>query len=410
MEMITTTYIRKTTYSHFLPALLFFVLLFISCEKNDSVSIDAVFDTEFNGTVKKIESLGYYSKTDVVQQLQILANLKDIKQEPVETICGYYLYRITYQTTNFDGRKIWVSGLLGMPDIKDVKGIVSWQHGTNPDRNNSPSKPSVTEGIGPASVFSGDGYILLAPDYIGLGESYEVPTYFHTESTVSTIVDFLLVGEKILTHIGSKQNNLFLVGFSQGGHATAAVHRSIEKYNHTSLNLKVSACIGGVYNLKDIALPYVVKINSSYYMAHIANSYSLIYGHPLESLVKPEWTTTIRSLFDGSKSNDYIYGKLPAYLSSFMQNDVLDDFRNGKENWFTLALEENEVYDWKPINEIRLYYGSEDKDASPENPEFTYNHMKAFGGNVELICVGAVDHGTSNYHAFPIIQKWFNEK
>ncbi|NJN34136.1 MAG: hypothetical protein HC817_07695 [Saprospiraceae bacterium] len=149
-----------------------FLVLFANCQKEDILNADKISGINYAGQVNKIETLGYYSKAEAVTIL----GLADLPGK-VETSCGFYLYRVTYKTKNWNNTDIWVSGLLSVPDTKDIKGLVSYQHGTNPDRNNTASKPTPLEGLGLSSLFAGNGYVLVAPDYIGLGTSQEIHPY-----------------------------------------------------------------------------------------------------------------------------------------------------------------------------------------------------------------------------------------
>lgn len=396
--------VRKSKYK-LLLCFAIFVSLTLACCSRYSFDVNRIASINFNGSVEKIETIGYYSSADAV----VFLNLAGLPGK-IETTCGFYLYRVTYRTKNYDNTNIWVSGLLAIPDSKEIKGIVCYQHGTNPERANAPSKPSTDEGIGISSVFAGNNYILLIPDYIGLGVSNEIPTYLHSASTIQCVLDFISVGEKILTEYTNGQNsNLYLVGFSQGACATSGIHRELEMNNQTGLTLKASACVAGAYNLKDISLKYALENKSLLYLGYVANSYSHIYNQDLGTIINPEFVNLIPTLYDGSKSVDYILDALPDNPTQLYTPQIIEDINNANNNWFTSALEENETYMWTPITKIKLFYGSQDIDVSPEDAISAYNFMKNAGGNVDLINVGEYDHVESLLHALPEIQKWFNE-
>ena len=158
---------------------LFSVLLALFCIMEPDRESSAIGDVTFDGNVT-IETLGSYTVFDAVQILQF-AGL----QASTRTTCGFFLYRIIYPTTDFNGDTVPVSGLCAIPDQKEIRGIVSWQHGTCATRGDAPSAPTNYEGVPIAAFFADDGYILLAPDYIGLGVSEKIPRYLHTECTVS---------------------------------------------------------------------------------------------------------------------------------------------------------------------------------------------------------------------------------
>ena len=173
--------------------------------------------------------------------------MKKLKSpEKITITSGIELFRVSYFIKDENDKSVMVSGLLAIPRNKKIKGVVSYQHGTSSERSEAPSKPSQDEGLGMAAIFAGGGYLTLIPDYIGFGVSTEVHTYLHAATTVNAVVDFLKIGSEICTSFTGKQtNNLFLVGISQGGHATAAVHRFLEQNPIQGLELIATSSIVG---------------------------------------------------------------------------------------------------------------------------------------------------------------------
>ena len=80
------------------------------------------------------------------------------------------------------------------------------------------------------SIFAGAGFIYIAPDYLGLGDS-TVPRhrYFHAATEASSTADLLVASRRVLASLLVEQNDeLFIFGFSQGGHAALALHRELQ--------------------------------------------------------------------------------------------------------------------------------------------------------------------------------------
>jgi dienelactone hydrolase len=106
---------------------------------------------------------------------------------------------------------------------------VSWQHGTTTQRSEVPSKPTPDEGVVASLVFAGHGYLLAAPDYLGLGTSEGRHPYYHAESTAASVVDLLRAARRLAEARDlAWPEPLFLTGFSQGGHASIAALRELE--------------------------------------------------------------------------------------------------------------------------------------------------------------------------------------
>lgn len=383
--------------------IIFIISLLFGCQKEE-INVNIVSKIKFDGIAEKIETLGHYSAADAATLLQ-LAGIKG----KVSLSNDFYIYRVTYKTKSFNNKIVSVTGLLGIPNIAKVKGLVSYQHGTITYRNNSPSFPSPAEGLGLSSIFAGDGYILVAADYIGLGKSLDIPPYLHINSTVNAVVDLIKIGAKVLNNISNGQNkNLYLTGFSQGGNTSAGVQRALEINNETGLILKANAPIAGAYNLKDISIKYAVKNKSNYYLGYLSNSYSMVYNKNINTILQDKYVDLIPKLYDGSKDIDYILSQLPKEPKDMLLPNMIDDLINGNSNWFTDALAENETFNWKPKSPLSFFYGSEDIDVSKEDAISSYNYIKNIGGNVALVNVGPYTHNETILASLPKIQTWFN--
>ena len=352
----------------------------------------------------KFEAKGIYARP-VINYF-----VKKIKTtDKINITSGIELYRVSYFTEDEDNRKVLVSGLLAFPRNKKIKGVVSYQHGTNSERQNAPSKPSQDEGLGIAAVFAGGGYLCLIPDYIGFGVSAEVHSYLHAETTTRAVIDFLKIGSEICTLLtGDKVNNLFLVGISQGGHATAAVHRYIERNHVDGLHLKATSSIVGAYNLREVSIPFAIENKSVFYLGYLANSYCHIYKKPLNSIVLVPYDSVVPRLFDGNHSYEQIVSQLPKTADSLYRKEILEDFISGNHDWFTDRLAENQTFDWKPNALFRIYYGSKDRDVSPQDAIKAFEHMKQLGGNVELVGLGELNHLQSAFAALPKTRVFFD--
>lgn len=322
---------------------------------------------------------------------------------------GIELYRVSYYTQDEDNKQILVSGLMAVPRNKQIKGVVSYQHGTNNDRHDAPSSPSKMEGLGIAAIFAGGGYLCLLPDYIGFGVSNEVHTYLHTTTTVNAVIDLLRIGSDICKGFTGKEiNNLFLTGVSQGGHATAGAHRFIEKNPIPGLHLVASSSIAGAYNLKEVSIPYAIENNSVYYLGYLANSYCHIYRQPPGSILEAPFDTLVPVLFDGNHSYEQIRDQLPKTADLLYRKELLNGFKSGQPDWFTDRLAENETFNWKPIARFRIYYGFKDTDVSPADAVNAYNNMAGPEGDVQLIGLGDLNHLQTAYSALPKTRVYFD--
>ena len=107
--------------------------------------------------------------------------------------------------------------------------LLSYQHGTIFTDDKAPSNDSDSiEGIG---VLAGSGYIVSSPDYLGYAESTSIlHPYVHADSLASASIDMLRASKAFLASQNVEINNqLFLAGYSEGGYATIALQRELQK-------------------------------------------------------------------------------------------------------------------------------------------------------------------------------------
>jgi hypothetical protein len=383
-----------------------FALLFVS-SCSSAQKLPAYQDApQVRGSVARVEHIGSYRATTMRLLLWYVG-----LPEPVPISSGIDLYRISYWS-RADDRPVLLSGLMAVPKTGHIRGTVLYMHGTKLDRRGSISNPNFEEGVLIAGVFAGGGYLHLAPDLMGLGISKGVQPYLYNPGTIDETLDFLRASETVSNDLGLGWNsNLYITGFSQGGHASAVIDRALESRDNPSWHVIAGAGMAGPYNMADIELPMAMSgasIFNTMDLTNVAVSYSTWYHQPLESLLKPERATQARILFDGDHGDD-IEKSMPANSRDLFTAEFLTCYDRKQPHWFLDALRENEAYAWAPKAPFRAYYGDNDKQVAPENSKFFANDATKRGGHVEAVDVGPEDHTGTAFHAVPKIRRWFDE-
>ncbi len=331
--------------------------------------------------------------------------------EPVLVRNGVDLYRISYWSGT-NGRAQLVSGLMAAPQTDVPRGVALWMHGTNPDRTNSISKPTLQEGVTLSALFGGGGYLLLAPDLLGLGVSHAVQAYLYNPSTIEVTLDFLTAARQVAADLGKGwRRDLYIAGFSQGGHSTAVIQRELERRTDAPMQVRAGAAVAGAYNLADISVPFAMQGHSpghSVYLSALALSYATYDGKPLESVLNPSLIPLIRRLIDGDHAKE-IEAKMPAQPRALFTSDFLTAFDARQPHWFMDAMRANEACAWTPAAPFRAYYGDADVDVPPADSKAFVAEARSRGGAAELVPVGAYDHNETVFHAAPHIRAWFDQ-
>ncbi|MCA9837823.1 MAG: hypothetical protein KC422_12975 [Trueperaceae bacterium] len=383
--------------------------LWFQANKHSEIALDSLTDPDQDqaGDLVAVTQLGYYYHLLTA----FLIRGRGLPAQ-IEVSSGMRLYRLEYRTA-FKGKLVNASGLLALPTNPSRDAVVVYSHGTNAVRADVPSKPSFGDGVFVSSLIAGGGYIFLAPDYLGLGISEQVQPYFYADSSVSSTLDLLKAARSFVRYQGySWPSGQLLVGFSEGGWATSALHRALEQQDDPHFQVLGTATVAAPFDLANISVPFAFEgkagKTASFYLAFLAFAYSTVYDQPLETLLKESYASQIPQLFDGEHATDSILKALPEVPREMFQTSFLVALDERGDHWFLRALEENGVYDWSPIAPLRAYYGDDDVDVSPRESQYAVQHMQALGGNAMATSLGPYDHFGSLFKATPEIRMWFD--
>jgi pimeloyl-ACP methyl ester carboxylesterase len=316
------------------------------------------------------------------------------------------LYRVSYWSVRA-GQPALASGLFAVPSDRAPRATVVWLNGTNTVRTDAPSMGSEV-GLLISGAFAGNGFLLLAPDYLGLGLSSGHHPYLDPTATADVTIDLLRAGQELAAGVGVRwPTPLMLVGFSQGGYSTAVVHRELERHPEPNVDLRGSAALAPPMDLEGRTVPHALEGKStgdSVYLAFLAFAWSQTLQQPLASLLTDALAARVPALFDGLHQVDEIAAELPKDPRQLFRPEGL---KAGWPPWFRDALAQSEVVAWAPRAPLRLYFGAADVDVWPDDPKHAAAQMKALGGNVHLVPLGAVDHNGVVLHGVPQVLRWF---
>jgi pimeloyl-ACP methyl ester carboxylesterase len=321
-------------------------------------------------------------------------------------------YRMSYWSLDADGKPIPASALLALPHGAAPRGLVSWQHGTSTSREEVPSRLNL-EGKMAARIFSGLGYALIAPDYQGLGDSPGVHPYLVAETAANDV----LYARRAAASILDKSLATTLIGFSQGGHATLAALRAIEKdvfeeKEDPFTGPLAAIAVAGPYSLRRISFPTAMigqAKTDPLYLAYMTRGYASAYGEATDSVLSKDQVAIVERLLDGSEKPGRVIEGLPENPRALFSNDFLAAYDRDRPNWLLDALAANEVSHWRPRSRVLLLYGEEDVDVPPVEALTTAREMSDAGADVTARSVGRFDHAQSAFKSIPTILDWLQE-
>ncbi len=296
---------------------------------------------------------------------------------------GVDLYRVNYTTKNLEGALDTASGLVVIPKIEGYNlPLVSYGHGTVSSRFSVPSYLS-EEHILPA-IYSSVGTVCVAADYLGLGDNDGVHPYVHADSEASAGYDLIIAVKAFLAEeMGINLNNqLFITGYSQGGHSAMALHRYME--SETDIEVSASFPMSGPYSISTGMKDLLISDEEYGYVAYLAStaiSYQEVYGtiypdNDITRFFKQPYADIIQKYrneeADLFEINEELIDSLISIEGgSFPKKLIFDDIVNAiltdDNHPINIALRDNDVFDWTPEADTRLLYCQADDQVAFEN-------------------------------------------
>ncbi|MAQ70098.1 MAG: hypothetical protein CMD23_03275 [Flavobacteriales bacterium] len=310
-------------------------------------------------------------------------------------------YKILYFTPDFNGELVICSGAIFLPvAIGCSPPILSWQHGTESDDNGAPSNIGFTSNDLTGVIAASHGYIVMMSDFIGLGEGEGFHNYVHADTEASATIDLIIYGKEFATEMLGIQpsEQLFLFGYSQGGHATMAAVKEIEANYSDQLQVTASAPMAGPYDMSEsqrLMLEAGAPYPSPGYLPYLLFAYNKIYNlyEDINDVLIPPYNNFLYNMYNGTYGMLTINALLPEVPIEIFTDEYYQEYLNNENHPFKLALIDNDVYNFVPQSPMRLLHCNGDDNVTYENAQVAYDYFVKNGAdNVELIDGGNFTH------------------
>ena len=339
----------------FSTIILIFFTVVTSCTKDDHVPVYSYF-------VSKELAIPYtreYIKNQIDLVSGSIPGVNDIKSLMVSDI---NVYRMVYKTT-INGHQINASGLVCVPATPGDYPVLSFQNGTNTVNAYTPSEFPLNYSYQFVEFIASMGYVVVIADYPGFGESVQVPhPYLIAEPTVRSLVDMLFAVKELngseLPGITLK-NEYYLLGYSQGGWATLALHKALELDYSNEFDLKGSACGAGPYNIL-LLLQGMVNVTTypmPVYLGYILNAYTSYnqFTNPVSDIFNEPYASRLSSLYKGLLTSEQINSQLTTSITGLITPDFLSGFTSSpKYASVRDALNNNSITAWHSYKPLLL--------------------------------------------------------
>ncbi|MDR0238527.1 alpha/beta fold hydrolase [Acinetobacter sp.] len=321
---------------------------------------------------------------------------------------------MTYKMKGINGTEVQATSLVFTPKTAaptDGWPIVVWAHGTTGVADQcAPSRNATNDYIkGMISKFLAAGYVVVAPDYEGLGEpgGKELHPFLNLKSEAYSITDAVVATRSWL---GNRASNKWVtVGHSQGGQAALGAAQYAARAN---LDYKGTVAVAPASQLKLILsagnlsvenatpaqqIPVYASLDTftALIAAGLRNTnptldYSQVFKVPTDAIAKnAESSCDLGTQFAG------------AMLQYVGSNGSLKNYPRTTDGFMTLAPvqkflnEDSQPLQVQVKTPVIIYQGGADTTVPQIATDTLYGTAKAFGTQVNYITNPAWDHGTA---------------
>ncbi|HCM35757.1 T9SS type A sorting domain-containing protein [Chryseobacterium sp.] len=295
-------------------------------------------------------------------------------------------YKITYYTKNENNALVKATGLLMYPNVGYKLSTVVSDHGTTDSRQNVPSnfKGALTAGFVVELSYVLNGYILMAPDYVGMGTGDGVHPYVDYATEAGATIDFVTAANKVLAQLGIKRyDEYFLAGYSQGAHAAMSTLKRLSISNPTNLKFKYAYMGDGPYDFSGVTLNKGVLEKDFYpFTSFLANVL-----HTCNNTGFKTYNTDISEVISAEYLDKYNYhvvqdngGLLwgPVIWKKLFTNNFINDVTNNPNNKLRQCMKPKDVYDWYNKTPMTLGHSTVDLAIPPENTSKTIDVQRGY--------------------------------
>jgi pimeloyl-ACP methyl ester carboxylesterase len=328
------------------------------------------------------------------------------------------LYKVTYASVvpEWNDRPTVASGLVAVPETgQAVMPLVSYQHGTVFDRYDVPSHPDRSmETRIMIARFAAQGYVVIAADYFGRGDSTLPDSYFVKGSAQQATYDMLVAAKSVLKSLGIGVGRQFVSGWSQGGWETMAFLQRLEQDRvHVdaaaiaSAPIDVSLCENRWLNnpqpIDAFFLPGVVALEIEAYA-----SYHDVPGFD-EFAIQPQYVAPTRDLYAGKIDYATFYARTPHNLTDYTRPEFRATIAAGSGVYWN-SIDADQVYRWRQVTPLRNWYGGAD-EVTPYYIAMLPQQTQAFLGGADTKAIDAgpkADHRAIFVRAVLDQKPWFD--
>ena len=243
--------------------------------------------------------------------------------------CRVDVHQLRYNTVAANDEPATASGSLLIPagvepECQGDRPLLLYAHGTTTDRNFNMIEVTNTDNLEAgliAAAFAARGYIVVAPNYVGYDtSSSSYHPYLNADQSAKDMIDALTAARSAiptrLAPTTRASSQLFVTGYSQGGHVAMATHRALQA---AGTPVTASAPMSGPYALSafgDAVFYGQVNAGAPVFLTMLITgfdrAYGDIYAAPTDAF-EARYADGIETLLPSTTSRSELFdaGRLP---------------------------------------------------------------------------------------------------
>lgn len=379
--------------------------------------------------VAQTRRIGQWEPADVRARSAELFAADPHLADPVDT--RIMLIKANYLSPDHRGTPVRQSGLIAYPNGGAPRGTVIFYHGTRAytqgvpsrlTRMGEPGKPP-SEAETAVLAFATAGYVVVAPDYLGLGDHRGVHPYPLGAINARSGLD---LAKAIPPMFRSPNPDLFVTGYSEGGAVAMWAARQAGRA------ITAVAPLSGPYDLTGATLDGLLASQRDFkqwaprvYLAAYLGYSSATYARNtrLEDIFTPSFASYVRFLWKQDLPDDKLVIKLVGKAVQLGANRNLDRLiaekfkaplaKRDRTNPVISLLAANNAFDWLPVVPTYMVCLKTDNIVNPENTYRAYAAMRKRGAtpqhvNYARIVDPKLDHGSAAVPALMLARRFFD--
>jgi poly(3-hydroxybutyrate) depolymerase len=244
--------------------------------------------------------------------------------------CAITVYSIKYHTIDSSSADTPAGAAIYVPSgtnaaCQGSRPVLLYAHGTSVQKSTDMANLGANEPRLIAAMFAAQGYIVVAPNYVGYaGATVGYHPYLDAEQQSADMVDALRAARSVFSSVNaSASSRLMITGYSQGGFVALATQRAMQTKHAAEFTVTAAAPLSGPYALTlfgDGIFNGAPTTGSAGFIPMLINAGqragAALYTSTAE-IYEPKYASGIENLLPGAQSlGDLVAaGKLP--------NDVL---------------------------------------------------------------------------------------